>query len=194
MASFITFKRITKRNVSETETQKYDLLFKDGNFEIRYYPPAVMASVEMKGTYESMKKNGFNMLAGYIFGGNNESKKISMTTPVRVRTGSEEGGMSFVMPSEFDLGNLPEPDSNQVLLHKTNPAYVASLRFRGFANNRKIASKKEQLKIILEDIGFEKIGRFEYLGYSSPYRMMNRRNEVVFYLDENEVRKILEIS
>lgn len=194
MATFITFKKITKRNVSDSKTQKYELLFEDGKFEIRYYPPAVMASVKMQGTYESMKKNGFNMLAGYIFGGNDKSRKISMTTPVRVRTDKEEGGMSFVMPAEFELDTLPEPDNDRVLLHKTNPAYVASLRFRGFANNRKIASKKEQLKNILENIGFEKIGRFEYLGYSSPYKMLNRRNEVVFYLNENEVRKILTIS
>jgi len=190
MTSFKIFKRINKKSISETETQKYETLLKEGNFEIRYYPAAIMASVKMDGTYESKKKNGFNMLAGYIFGGNSEHRKISMTKPVHISIEKEGGGMSFVMPSEFDFDNLPEPDSKKVFLHKTEPVYVASYQFSGFSNNRKIESGKQKLKQFLKEKGIEHLGKFEYLGYNSPYKMMNRRNEVIFHLKETDVKMI----
>lgn len=191
MTAIINLKKMRKKNVSGAKTQEYDILFKEGNFEIRYYPAAVMASVNMQGTYDRMKKNGFNMLAGYIFGGNSESKKISMTTPVHVKEGEEEGRMSFVMPSELNLDNLPKPDSKNVFLHKSEPAYLVSLQFGGFSNDRKITSKKEKLKQLLAKKGINHTNKSEYLGYSSPYKMMNRRNEVIFYIDEADVKKFM---
>jgi len=180
--TFILFSTTNSKGGSDTESQKYETLFKKGNFEIRYYPPAVVASVEMQGTYDSMKNPGFNLLAGYIFGGNSENKKISMTTPVRIKEDKEAGRMSFVMPPEFTVDKLPKPNNEQIFLHKTEPAYVASLQFGGYSNNKKIESKKEMLKQQLAEMGIEHTGNFEYLGYSAPYKMLNRRNEVVVYL------------
>lgn len=180
--AFILFSGKSSKNSSNTETQKYETLFKKGNFEIRHYPPAVMASVKMQGTYDSMKNPGFNLLAGYIFGGNSENKKISMTTPVRIKEDKEAGRMSFVMPPEFTVDKLPKPNNKQILLHKTEPAYVASLQFGGYSNNKKIESKKEMLKQQLAEMSIEHTGNFEYLGYNSPFKMINRRNEVLVYL------------
>ncbi|MFW6259681.1 MAG: SOUL family heme-binding protein [Tangfeifania sp.] len=180
--AFILFSATISKSSSNSESQEYETLFKKGNFEIRYYPPAVMASVEMQGTYDSMKNPGFNLLAGYIFGGNSENKKISMTTPVRMKEDKEAGRMSFVMPSEFTFEKLPTPDNEKIFLHKTEPAYVASLQFGGYANNKKIESKKKELKQKLVEMEIEHTGDFEYLGYSAPYKMLNRRNEVVLYL------------
>ena len=128
---------------SKTEIQEYETLFRDGNFEIRYYPSAVMASVEMEGSYDQMKNKGFRTLAGYIFGNNQQNMKISMTSPVRFSENRDEVRMSFVMPSEMDIENLPEPGDERIHLHRTDPVYVASLKFGGYSSDAKIEARKK---------------------------------------------------
>jgi hypothetical protein len=84
--------------MTQTEKQKYSVLHKDGNFEIRPYEPAIMASVQMPGSYSNMSSTGFRELAGYIYGGNDEKMKITMTAPVHVSMADSTSIMSFVMP------------------------------------------------------------------------------------------------
>ena len=62
-----------------------------------------MASVEMPGSYSSMSSTGFRELAGYIFGVNDEQKKISMTALVHVTTTDSISTMSFVMKTAWPL-------------------------------------------------------------------------------------------
>lgn len=107
---------------AKTETQKYEVLYTKGNFEIRFYPEAILASVEMNGTYDNSRNSGFQVLAGYIFGGNEESSQIAMTSPVRMSGNEKTNTMSFVLPSEMEYEKLPEPNDKRVKLHnvKTN--------------------------------------------------------------------------
>ncbi len=161
----------------QTEVQRYEVLKTDGVFEIRYYPPAVLASVKMGGGYDDTRNQGFGTLAGYIFGGNEENMKISMTAPVRM---SEiDNTMSFVMPSQYSLDALPKPDNRNVQLHTSEPSVVAAVRFSGWASERKIGEMKERLSEWLGKSGYHHNKKFEYLGYNPPYQMVNRRNEVV---------------
>ncbi len=59
---------------------------------------------------------GFNDLAGYIFGGNSQSKSMEMTTPVLTTAGQagREAKMAFVMESKYDLESLPVPRDSRV--------------------------------------------------------------------------------
>lgn len=161
----------------QTEIQRYEVLKSDGVFEIRYYPPAVLASVNMRGGYDDTRNQGFGTLAGYIFGGNEANMKISMTAPVRMS--ETDNTMSFVMPSQYSLDALPAPDNRNVRLHTSEPSVVAVVRFSGWANERKIAEMKGRLSTWLEQSGYRHNQKFEYLGYNPPYQMVNRRNEVV---------------
>jgi hypothetical protein len=166
---------------NSTEIQKYEVIRSDNDFEIRYYPPAILASVEMGGTYDQSRNGSFGVLAGYIFGGNEEGMQISMTAPVRMS--ETDGMMSFVMPSHFQMGDLPKPNNKQVAIHSSEPAYIASIRFGGWANDKKIAEHKQKLVKWLDDNKLKHNGKFEYLGYDAPFRMTNRRNEVVVSLE-----------
>ncbi len=161
----------------QTEVQSYEVLKVEGAFEVRYYPPAVMASVKMNGGYDNTRNQGFGTLAGYIFGGNEENMKISMTAPVRMS--DSDGTMSFVMPSQYSLDALPTPDNRNVQLHTSEPSVVAVVRFSGWASERKIGEMKERLASWLEQTGYQHNRKFEYLGYNPPYQMINRRNEVL---------------
>jgi hypothetical protein len=171
--------------MAQTEKQKYRVLHKEGGFEIRRYEPAIMASVELPGSYGSMSATGFRELAGYIFGGNDEQMKIAMTAPVHVYTADSTSTMSFVMPSEYTLEELPDPLSEKIHLHETGMSITASIRFGGYANDRLIQKKTEELKDILRSRGIKSRNDFRFLGYNPPYRIINRRNEIVVTLIGN---------
>lgn len=164
--------------IAKTETQKYEVLFTRDNFEIRFYPEAILASVEMAGNYDDSRNSGFSVLASYIFGGNSEGTKIAMTSPVRMSTSSNSNTMSFVLPSEMKFEKLPAPNDDKVILHQSKPMYTASLRFGGYASEAEISEYKARLIEILEQLNLQHSNQFEFLGYNAPYDMINRRNEV----------------
>lgn len=163
---------------SKTETQKYETLFREGRFEIRFYPQAIYATIEMSGKYHQNRKAGFQQLAGYIFGGNADEKKIAMTSPVHMMNFEDKSRMSFVLPRSMPFEELPRPKNNNIILHQSEPVYKASLQFRGFANRYKIAEKNELLVQALKHLEITYNNQFEFLGYNPPSKMLNRRNEV----------------
>lgn len=171
------------QSMDDTEQQDYEVIGKEGQFEIRYYPSAVMASVNVNGDYGSSSGNGFRILAGYIFGSNSEEQKIAMTAPVHMHDGLDGYEMSFVMPSGFDTTNLPVPDNGQIRLHNSAPAYTATVRFDGFANDEKIEAHKQKLATYLTDKGVVYSEPFVFLGYNPPYQMVDRRNEVMVKIE-----------
>jgi hypothetical protein len=163
---------------AKTETQKYNAIYTKENFEIRFYPEAILATVGMNGTYDNSRNSGFSVLAGYIFGGNEENTQIAMTSPVRMSGNEKLKTMSFVLPSEMEFDNLPEPEDKRILLHKSKPMYTASVQFGGYASDADISKHREKLVEILEQLNIQHTNQFEFLGYNSPYQMINRRNEV----------------
>ena len=64
------------------ETPKFEILQKDGKFEIRAYQEYINASVEIESDYQHALGEGFRILADYIFGNNRAKKNIAMTAPV----------------------------------------------------------------------------------------------------------------
>ncbi len=163
---------------AKIETQKYKVLYTKDNFEIRFYPEAILATVQMNGGYDNSMNSGFGVLAGYIFGGNTESSKIAMTSPVRMSTGDSSNQMSFVLPSEMEFGKLPTPNDPNIVLHKSIPMYTASIRFGGYANDSEISKYKMKLSEVLTELNLKHTSNFEFLGYNSPYQPINRRNEI----------------
>jgi hypothetical protein len=163
---------------AKTETQKYEVIYTKENFEIRFYPEAILATVKMNGTYDNSRNSGFQVLAGYIFGGNKENQQIAMTSPVRMSGNEKMNTMSFVLPSEMEFDKLPEPKDKRVFLHKSKPMYTASVRFGGYASEADISKHKKELADALKELNLKHSNQFEYLGYNAPFEMVNRRNEV----------------
>jgi hypothetical protein len=163
---------------AKTETQKYEVIYTKDNFEIRFYPEAILATVEMNGSYDNSRNSGFQVLAGYIFGGNEENQQIAMTSPVRMSGIEKLNTMSFVLPSEMEFDKLPVPKNKDVKLHKSKPMYTASVRFGGYASEADISKHKEKLAEVLKELNLKHSNQFEYLGYNAPFEMVNRRNEV----------------
>jgi len=163
---------------AKTETQKYEILYTKDNFEIRFYPEAILATVEMNGSFDNSRNSGFQVLAGYIFGGNQENSQIAMTSPVRMSGNENINTMSFVLPSEMEYEKLPVPNDQRVKLHLSKPMYTASVRFGGYASEQEISTNKTKLAEILKQLNLNHNNQVEYLGYNAPFEMVNRRNEV----------------
>jgi hypothetical protein len=168
------------RRQESVEEQPYQTVHRDGELEIRFYPPATLATVRMQGTaYRDVAGSGFRKLAGYIFGGNERGQKIAMTAPVHMTMSPEGSTMQFVMPAGMDSTNLPNPNDANVKIERSQPAHMAAIRFSGYANDEAIRRQTALLESMLKSKGIQQLGPVRYLGYDAPYRLVGRRNEVV---------------
>ena len=169
------------------EKQKYRVIKKEKEFEIRFYPPAIFATTRsVAKSYREMGNTGFRKIAGYIFGNNETSAKIAMTAPVHMDINEKGSSISFVMPSEYTLDKLPRPTDARVELHESPAVYIAAIEFSGYANDQKIKQYKDQLSQILNKKGIKTIGNPTYLGYNAPYELIGRKNEVVIAIEWKE--------
>jgi hypothetical protein len=165
---------------AKTETQPYEVVKNENEFEIRLYPPATMASVSMKAsTYKELSSSGFKKLASYIFGGNQANKSIAMTTPVHMDINDTISFMSFVMPAEFQKDNLPLPNDSTISIKTSTEEYAAAIQFSGYAGDESIKKYATKLENTLKENGIKYYGNFRFLGYNAPYQFLGRKNEVI---------------
>ena len=160
----------------DTEIQPYEVIKAIDSLEIRFYPSATL--VQTSGG------NNFGKLFRYISGSNEAEEKIAMTAPVYMNEDKSE--MAFVMPLDVHQKGAPEPMGKNVSLRVTEPRYVAAIRYGGYTNTSKEAIHSKRLLKILEDNNIDVKGAIEYLGYDSPYKFYNRRNEVMVEIAFNE--------
>jgi SOUL heme-binding protein len=177
---FIIFQAYTTMATNKSEEQPYKVIKTEKDFEIRFYPSVTMATITSSAkSYKELGSSGFNKLAGYIFGGNDAKKQIAMTAPVHMDINDSISSMSFVMPSTYNAENLPKPNDAAVNINKTADAYVAAIKFSGFASDSDIKNHTEILKNALKAASISYYGNFRYLGYNPPYQLVGRRNEVI---------------
>ena len=179
-----------------TEIPAYRVTFKEGNIEIRDYPAIVAAEVTLSGDRNTAVRNGFRLLASYIFGDNDGGRTIAMTAPVvqRAQNGTkiamtapvmqtrkgEDWTIQFIMPSSWSLNTLPKPGNAQVHLRPHPPGRVAALRFSGLAREPDIRQQTEDLKSFLRFNGLTAIGEPALARYDPPWQpWFMRRNEIL---------------
>jgi len=166
-----SFKNRTDNNVQE----QYIILKKIGNIELREYRESVNASYYSKNNTD--RNNYFKNLAAYIFGGNNENESIDMTSPVTMRLyGNRE--MIFRMPSNYTLDNLPKANNPKINFMTIASCTKAAIQYSGYSNKNIEEKKIQELKNILERENIKHDNKFELLVYNSPYKILNRKNEI----------------
>lgn len=166
-----TANTMLQRRPTDLETPKYTVLSGDNNtpadsrggwFQIRSYEPFRVCTVsllqerkanpEMDATLNEPAKGNikaFGALAGYLFGKNQDSKAMKMTTPVLT---TEDKRMSFVLPSEYwgDPAAAPQPlVGSGVTVENVEPATRAVVMFGGYAVN--VAERKKQLLLLVDN-------------------------------------------
>ena len=156
------------------ETPKYEVLKRSkGNCEIRRYSNFAVCTVDMNqvrpanstATTDAKLSNpqlpgasSFGALAGYIFGKNDRSESMKMTTPVFTKLDNNNDNsdeeksrkMSFVMPSSYwgeeQIQNAPKPLMNSgVTLSTQEGGTRAVLMFGGFASRNVVKEREQKL-------------------------------------------------
>lgn len=177
LTSFMAFPQV--------EQQKYNVINSIEEVEIRKYPPAIYASVTLN---QENNNSLFRILAGYIFGGNNENQKIAMTAPVHmeeINNGNNESvTMKFVMPSDLDLNDLSKPDDPRIEMFKSVEKKYAAISYSGYNNQDKFIKYSQKLRDALLENNLSFTDNPIYLGYDAPYKFWNRKNEVLFELKD----------
>ena len=177
---FFLFQTFIIMPINKTEKQKYTLVREYKDFEIRFYPSATVATINSDAkTYRDLSGPGFRKLAGYIFGGNEANKKISMTSPVQMDINDSVSSMSFVMPSALTKERLPKPNDPNVHIKNTTDEYVAVIKFGGYATDEALKFYSEKLQNRLKENGITSFGNYRFLGYNPPFQFIGRRNEII---------------
>jgi hypothetical protein len=165
------------------ETYPYEVVKKYSNFEIRKYEAALFTSVDLNSVdYQSTSSQGFRILAGYIFGGNESNEKIAMTTPVLMNIKEESTKMQFLVPTKYSEASLPKPNNTTIQFEQQPPRTVAVIRFGGWSNDNKIKEYRQKLEVALAKQGLSHKGGYTYMGYNAPFDFIGRRNEIMVEL------------
>ena len=176
---------------------EYAVVENVGDVEYRSYTPFVIASVQMGQEGDSGLRNGFRMLAGYIFGGNQKDESLAMTTPVLqqeapgeslpmtapVLQSPEAMRMAFVMPEGRTVEDLPLPKDARVSLSTVAWGEAAAIRFAGRGRQERFRVAEVVLRAAVEAQGRVASGPALYAQYNSPGAFPPlRRNEVILPL------------
>ena len=155
------------------ESQTYEVLQSLDDLEIRFYPPAMMAKT-MAST-----GNPFSTLFRYISGANQKNKKIEMTTPVYMYPEDGTSAMEFVLPKKYMRQQAPAPLVANVKIYESKPGYFAAVRYGGYSNVSKVKIHTDRLMSEIQKHDLKAISNPVVLSYDSPYKIMNRRNEIL---------------
>ena len=183
------------RIVMAIEEAKYDVLEREGDFELRQYQPHIVAETLVEGEFQEVGNEGFRRLFDYISGKNRKkqtipmtaplsqeatSEKIPMTAPVNQEKAGEKWRITFMMPPQYTLETLPEPLDPRVQLIKVPGLLMAALSYSGTWSRRRYEDKEKQLKELIRQRGLKVVGEPVFARYNSPFMpWFLRRNEVL---------------
>ena len=184
--------------VMAVEEPKYSVLEKTPPFELRSYAPMILAEVQEEGDLDEASSRGFRIIAAYIFGQNQvsekiamtspvaveeqapKSAKIAMTTPVNIEANAGKWIVSFVMPSEYNLESLPKPLNSKVQLRQIPAVKRAVISFSGFYNENTVSEKTVELEQWMKTKNLQAAGAPKFARYNPPWTLpFMRRNEIM---------------
>ena len=184
MSDFVVIQVFAFKSSNNIETYPYIVNKKYKSFEIRTYDAALFTSVKLSSNkYKDESGKGFSILAGYIFGKNEKSQKIAMTSPVSMSL-EDSMTMMFMVPKKFNKETLPKPKNSQIKFKQVPKKTVAAISFGGWANDKKIEKYKQKLITALKTEGISHTNKFYFFGYNPPYEVFNRKNEIVVELEK----------
>ena len=178
-----------------TEQQRYEVVRRHPEFELRRYAPHVVAEVVVTGSFEDAGNLAFRTLLGYITGQNRSATRLAMTAPViqsesttlpmtepvvQTRTAEGSYAVAFVLPSSSTLADAPVPTSPDVRLHERPAALAAARRYRGRWTEASFEDHRAALDAAVRAAGLTPVGAPRWARFDPPFMpWFLRRNEVV---------------
>jgi hypothetical protein len=186
-----------------TEEPAYQVLERDGDFELRSYGAYLIAETHVDGSFEDAGNAAFQRLFRYISGANRGERKIAMTAPVvqqnargtdiamtaPVRQETDATGgyrVAFIVPAGFTRATVPEPTDPLVTFREVSAQTMAVLRYSGRWTEKLYREQETRLKGILAQRAWVATGATVYARYNAPFVPWPlRRNEVMVPVRRN---------
>ncbi|MFC1842952.1 heme-binding protein [Candidatus Dependentiae bacterium] len=165
----------------------YTVLQKKHGYEIRKYEPYIIAHVVFPGSYKAVANKGFRVLANYIFGGNKQNVRMSMTAPVFVEKKVKIDGydIAFVMPPFYKKETLPEPKDDRIKITEKPSEKVAAYSFTWYPSAKRVKQKKEEFMALLKRDGITQRSNVILARYNPPFILpFLMRNELLVIIEE----------
>ena len=175
-----------------TEQQPYEVVRQGHGYELRRYPPCVVAEVNVDADFDQAGSIGFRPLVNYI-GGNNsartsldmtapvvQSRKLSMTAPVVQQAGAgREQVIAFVLPKSVTLDSAPVPTDPRVVIREMPPSLTAVARYSGRWSESSYEHHVAALRKALAADGLAAVSEPRLARFDPPFKpWFLRRNEV----------------
>jgi hypothetical protein len=171
----------------------FEVVAEGDGFELRRYPPFVVAEVQVSADFEHASERAFEPLVGYIQGGNRGGRNLPMMAPVNQQPLDEASAsaltataaqrawrVQFVMPKEYPLSYLPTPADERVSLQRLPTRLMAARRYRGGWDEARYREQEAALLEALAARGATIIGAPIFARYNAPFVPgFLRRNEVL---------------
>ena len=207
-ALILTLSTLWMGNAMAIEEPTFKVLVSDSLFEIRQYAPMLIAETLVEGDMDEASSKGFRLIADFIFGNNQvsdsqlkskiamtapvtaepQSSKISMTAPVTLEPSSaamtmqtaKQWRISFVMPSQYTMENIPKPKNSAVRLKEIPGKYFAVQTYSGFNTLARVQRKTDETVAWADKRSLKMIGTPQISRYDPPWTLpIFRRNEIM---------------
>jgi hypothetical protein len=184
---------------SRGEQPKYAVVSVKNDIEVRDYAPMIVAEVEATGEREEAITKGFSILADYIFGNNKssskvamtapvtqqESRKIAMTAPVTQQNVDGKWQVRFMMPSNYNLSSLPQPNNAAIQLNEVPSKRIVVIRFSGIPTESVLKKNLEKLQDHIRDEKIKTVTEPTYAFYNPPWTLPPmRRTEIMIEISK----------
>jgi hypothetical protein len=152
-----------------TEEPAYVVERRIDGLEIRRYAPRIEAHTRLTvPDFETAIDEGFRRLANYIFGDNDASESISMTTPVITTPRATTHSVAFVMPPDRTLDSLPRPADGRIRLVEVPVRRIAAMRCHGRYTDRVMLEHTRRLHELVLAAELETKGQPMFAGFDPP--------------------------
>jgi len=179
------------------EEPRFNVLEKDGSFELREYSPFIVAETRVEAGFEDAGSVAFQRLFRYISGKNIAEQKIAMTAPVTQSRGEKismtapvsqiaDGNaflVAFTLPSNYTLATAPRPLDPTVQIRQVPAQLIACWRYSGRWTASNFRDHEELLRERIKARGLIAGGDPVLARYNPPFTpWFMRRNEVLIPL------------
>jgi hypothetical protein len=168
-----------------TEQQKYRVVKRLGDLEIREYEACVLMQVTVAGDFMRAGNMGFGPLVRYISGNNAAGQKMAMTAPViQESINEQQHNVSFVLPAGMNPKDVPVPSDARVKMIAESAYFAAARKFGGGWNEQKFLSEGDQLLNAVKSAGLEPIGAIYWARFDPPWKPgFLKRNEAIIKIE-----------
>jgi hypothetical protein len=176
------------------EEPRFEVLEKDGSFELREYSPYIVAETRVEAGFEEAGSVAFQRLFRYISGDNVPQQKIAMTAPVTQSRGEKIGMtapvsqvadgkayvVAFTLPSSYTLATAPKPLDATVRIRAVPAQRIACWRYSGRWTTGNFREHEALLREHIKARGLVTGGDAVLARYNPPFTpWFMRRNEVL---------------